>query len=80
MSVPWVAGRRKALARAVAIFAAQATGRDWGRMTSAERMKLSGDAYAAVRSWEAHGVLTSFQAEYREAEKGGTPLVQWPRG
>lgn len=76
-TVPWVVVRRLALARAIAIHTANARGVDWMRMSPAARDKAVCDAEAAVVGWVAAGVAIQFAGEYREADDGGDPLVDW---
>ena len=77
-SITWVAGRRKAIARAVAIYAEQKRGGDFARLTTAERNEAVEEAMAAVKTWTGAGLLSVFEAEYMEQEDGGDPLVKWP--
>lgn len=68
MMVAWVTGRKKALARAVAMFVADAAGEAWDRMTPARRRWYEAGAREQVEEWLAAGVLASFEYEYRETE------------
>lgn len=77
--VPWVVVRRLALARAIAIMVAQQSGLDWGKLSSAKRDSLVRDAEKSVIEWVRAGVAVQFAGEYREADQGGSPLVQWPK-
>lgn len=78
--VPWLVVRRLALARAMAIRAAQQRGEDWMRLAPATRERLTRDEEAAINEWTRSGVAIQFLGEYREADDGGIPLVTWHSG
>jgi hypothetical protein len=78
--VPWVVVRRLALARAMAIHAAQASGKDWLRMSQAAREKMTDDADQTLSEWVRSGLALQFAGEYREADGGGAPVVDWKSG
>lgn len=71
LTVPWVVGRQRAVARALAIHLASHTGRDWSRLTHAQRDAAVREADGVVRGWARDGVLATFLYEYREREEGG---------
>lgn len=68
----WVAGRRRALARAIAIHLCVLEGGDWMRLTMGDRDARVDQCEKMVREWVAHGVLAEFPNPYREAAGGGT--------
>lgn len=77
MRVPWVVGRRVALARAIAIQTVEANGMKWDRMSQARRDQLVKQADATIGKWIRSGLLATFSHEYRERDDGGDPLVEW---
>jgi hypothetical protein len=79
VKVPWVVVRRLALARAMAIREAKLLGQDWMRLPSATRDRMVADAEKAINEWTRAEVAIQFLGEYREAEDGGQPLVDWTK-
>jgi len=75
--VPWLVVRRVALARAMAIRAAGARREDWDRLSPATRERLTREEERALQEWTRAGVVIQFLGEYREADRGGEPIVQW---
>lgn len=61
-----MAGRRKALARAVALAIVHAEGRMWSRLDDAERARREREALELVDAWVRADVLASFEHEWRE--------------
>ena len=66
--VPWVVGRRKALARALAIEVANALQVDWTKFPQQQKDKFIQQSDAVVRQWIGAGVLAEFDYDYREQE------------
>lgn len=66
--VEWVVGRKKALARAVAILTAREAGTDWSRLTHAQRDSRFRRAEEAVTQWARDDVLALFLYPYREKD------------
>lgn len=66
-TVPYVAGRRGALARALAREAARLQGvANWHALPEAERERLVDEANLVVATWVGEGVLVEFLQEFRE--------------
>jgi hypothetical protein len=78
--VPWVVVRRLALARAMAIHAAHASGKDWLRMSQGAREKMIEESDSALGEWVSSGLALQFAGEYREKDGGGAPVVDWKTG
>lgn len=68
MIVPWITGRRRALARALAMSLAEAKGLEWFEIPTQSRDRMVRAADAAVGDWIATGVLAEFAYDYRETE------------
>lgn len=68
LKVPWVVGRQRALARAVAMHVALKLGKDWSRLTHAQRDSAVRDADDLVQGWVRDGVLACFIYDYREQD------------
>ena len=62
----WVTGRRKAVARALALEAVRLQGEDWSKLSKAERQRIIGEADMVVGNWINNGVLSEFLYPYRE--------------
>lgn len=75
--VPWVVVRRMALARAMAIRAAGQRGLNWWSLSQATRDNLVKQEENAINEWTRLDVVIQFQGDYREADDGGEPLVEW---
>ncbi len=75
VKVEWVTGRRKALARCVAIALAEDKrgAFAWDDMSELERIKAISHAQALVKDWIAGGVLACFQYDYRENDDQKAP-------
>lgn len=69
-TVPYVTGRKKALARAVAQTAVSVQGFVWDSLGEQERQRLVADAMTILDRWIAEGVLAEFLNEYREKGNG----------
>lgn len=68
-TVPYIAGRRGALAQEVAKLACRSNGGDYDRMTTSAREVLIEGANALIAAWIDTGVLVEYLGEYREREK-----------
>lgn len=80
-TVQWVVGRKKALARAIAIQSVQANGLRWEALGQSRRDQLVKDAEALLTSLVSHGVLAQFKHEYRERDDDGwEQLADWSKG
>lgn len=66
--VRWVVGRRKAIARALAMSSAEAKGLRWFDLPTQTRDSLVRDADEVVGSWVSDGLLAEFRHDYREKE------------
>jgi len=69
VKVEWVTGRRKALARCVAVAICNANnpiGCGWDDLVDSEKAEIEQLASDLVRDWIAGGVLACFPYEYRE--------------
>lgn len=75
-TVPYVAARRLALARAIAVHVANATKRPWERMPQSERDRMVDEASRYVDSLVASGTLSTFEHEYLEHE-AAQPVAAW---
>lgn len=67
-TVPWVVGRKKALARVIAleIHRLGDDGPAWERLTQAQKNKRVRDAERVIDRWVANGVLIQMAHEYRD--------------
>lgn len=65
-SVVYVTGRRKALARSLAILVAETDGYVWSMFKDGERERRVDEADEVIRQWVTDGILVEFLAEYRE--------------
>lgn len=77
MRVTWITGRKKALARAIAIQTVTASGLDWESITQAKRNELTSQANVFLSSLVKHGILAQYAHEYRERDDGWANLVKW---
>lgn len=68
-TVPYVSGRRRALARALAIEASRLQDAVWTDLRASERRRLEREADEVIRRWISNGVLVEFLYEYREVER-----------
>ena len=75
--VPYVVVRRLALARAIAIEHVHMTGKDWSRLSRSGREKVIAHIEERITEWARSGLLIQFAGDYREADGGGDPLVDW---
>lgn len=66
--VAWVTGRKKALARSVAIAIAEREGFDWLLLNELRQRQRFEEAMRMVDSWIQLGVLATFLYDYREKE------------
>lgn len=66
VSVLWIGGRRKALARAMAMYLASIQGQDWQRLHQATRDTRVDTMDRLIADWVAHGVLVQFSHPYSE--------------
>jgi hypothetical protein len=64
-SVLWVVGRKKALARCLAVDRAQQEGLDWSSLPTEERRRRERDALESVSSWVSGKTLAEFVHDYR---------------
>ena len=66
-TVPYVAGRRGALARALAREAARLQGAaHWPTLPESERKRLVSEADTVIAGWVDDGILVEFLQEFRE--------------
>lgn len=77
--VPWVVVRRLALARAMAIRDAAGRGQQWEQLSQSVRNEMIRKAEKDIVDWSRSGLVIQFLGEYREAESGGVPLVEWSK-
>ncbi len=60
-----VTGRRKALARSLALEAVRLQGQDWFSLSRSEQRRVIADANKIIGSWIATGVLLEFEHPWR---------------
>ena len=65
-TVPWVTGRLKALARALALHDAKKEGVDWTKLPRREQTRRTREAEEVITRWVENGVITSFLYPYRD--------------
>ena len=68
MKVPWVVGRQRYLAHAMAVFMAESQGADWFEMPQGARDALVEKCHQRIIQWCNNDVLAMFMHEYSEKE------------
>ena len=66
--VKYVTGRKKALARALAVHNMARRGIRWSTLSDANKNQAIDDATSTIDEWVQNDVLASFEYPYREAE------------
>jgi hypothetical protein len=69
VTVPWIVGRRRAIARAMAIYSAATAGRLWSNIPQTIRDQLVQNADETIGQWAESGLLATFNYEYLEADQ-----------
>jgi hypothetical protein len=65
-SVKWITGRRKALARAIALEVTQAGGERWDHLDKRGQNAAIASANALIGAWISNGVCLEYDAEFSE--------------
>lgn len=76
MKVPWVVGRKRAIARAMAISSITDQGQHWTKLSQARRDAHVDLMERRLTEWVQSGLLATFSHEYREHNQQA-PLTDW---
>jgi hypothetical protein len=66
--VCWVTGKRKTLARAIAVDVAHAKGTPWDTLTLAQREKMVSHFEKRIDVWTKNEVLVAYEHEWLDPE------------
>lgn len=69
MKVPWIMGRQRYLAHAMAVFLAESQGADWHEMPQGARDVLINKCQRRIVDWCNNDVLGVFMHDYVEKER-----------